>query len=108
MGQLFELYDESGDGWLQFEEFTEFISAISPHLSVNDAEDIFLSGIEELQGDMTKDVFMNLAMRHNFHSNVDSLEQLVLTKRHNLYGAEGHSEVRKANMDVFAKLPPLS
>jgi hypothetical protein len=90
MGQLFVLYDTSGDGWLQFEEFTEFLLALYPECSKSEAEELFLCGAEEVTGDMTKDVFLNLAMRLGLTSDVDHLQSLVTHKYSAMYGDLAH------------------
>eukprot|EP00427_Karlodinium_veneficum_P032366 CAMPEP_0169194860 /NCGR_PEP_ID=MMETSP1016-20121227/6912_1 /TAXON_ID=342587 /ORGANISM="Karlodinium micrum, Strain CCMP2283" /LENGTH=1265 /DNA_ID=CAMNT_0009271373 /DNA_START=307 /DNA_END=4104 /DNA_ORIENTATION=+ len=81
MGELFEMYDTSGDGELQFEEFAEFIQSVAPGVSRSDAEELFLCGAEEVEGDMTKDVFLHLVLRLGITSDIDMLDNIVATKK---------------------------
>merc|ERR1712054_648925 len=81
MGILFELYDTSHDGWLQFEEFADFIRSVNPGINNEDAEELFLCGAEEVQGDMTKDVFLSLVMRLGLSTEIDMLDDLITSKR---------------------------
>lgn len=89
MGQLFELFDTSGDGYLQFEEFWEFLNLVAPEMSQADAEDIFLCGAEDVSDGMTRDVFLGLVNRFRLSTNVDTLEHLLTTKRATMYGELG-------------------
>lgn len=81
MGALFILYDTSNDGWLQYEEFADFIKAVAPGISNEDSEELFLSGAEEVQGDMTKEVFLTLVLRLGITSQIDMLDDLVAQKK---------------------------
>merc|ERR1711920_306286 len=86
MLQLFQLFDASEDGWLQYDEFAEFISAIAPEVGKADSEELFLCGAEEVTGDMTKEVFLALVMRLGITSDMDLLENLVASKRATMFG----------------------
>ncbi|CAK0839497.1 unnamed protein product [Prorocentrum cordatum] len=81
MGELFQLYDSSGDGWLQFAEFSALIAAMTPQVSQADSEELFLAGAEAFTGDMTKEVFLKLASRMGISADVDLLEHLVDSQR---------------------------
>lgn len=81
MGVLFELYDTSGDGWLQFDEFAQFVKAVAPGISNEEAEELFLCGAEEAQGDMTKEVFLSLVLRLGITSDIDTLDELISRKK---------------------------
>merc|ERR1711988_992111 len=81
MVELFQLYDTSNDGWLQFDEFAEFIHAVAPGVSKGDAEELFLCGAEEVSGDMTKQVFLSLVLRLGITSNIDLLDELIDQKK---------------------------
>merc|ERR1719221_737132 len=94
MGELFQLYDTSGDGWLQYSEFQEFMSAISPDVPQTDTEELFLSSAEEATGDMTKEVFLNLVMRLGITSDVDMLEDLV-NARHTAMNCDRSQRTRR-------------
>ena len=63
MGQLFELFDTSGDGWLQFDKFFEFTLAMAAELPKRDAEKLYLGGAEEVPSDMTQDVLLHLVLK---------------------------------------------
>jgi len=86
MGELFNLFDASGDGWLQFDEFLELIQAIVPEVTRANTEELFLCGAEEVTGDMTKEVFIGLVLRLGITSNVNMLEDLVAAKKAALFG----------------------
>jgi len=101
MGILFELYDTSHDGWLQFEEFADFIREVAPNIEKEEVEEWFLCGVEEVQGDMTKDVFLSLVSRLGISSDIDRLDDLTLSKRPVL----SFEEVRGAM--AIVKPPPI-
>jgi len=80
MGVLFELFDTSRDGSLQFEEFEEYLKVVIPGLSHEDSEELFLCGAEEKDADMTKDAFLSLALRLGLSSDINTLDDLVNQK----------------------------
>lgn len=88
MGVMFDLYDTSGDGHLQFDEFEEYLTAVAPELGRIDAEDIFLIAAESVADGMTKATFLSLVQRFGIASSPDILEQMVATKRATMYGSE--------------------
>merc|ERR1712070_1350899 len=96
MGTLFQLYDTSNDGWLQYDEFALFLKAVDPNVTNEDSEELFLCGAEEVQGDMTKEVFLSLVIRLGISSDVDMLDDLVEQKK---------PQVFERNRDSMA--PPL-
>jgi len=86
MAKLYKLFDISGDGSLQLDEFTELMSSIHPHLSPSDLEEFFLCGVEDVDGDMTKEALLNLISKLGMSSDIDLLEDLVAQKRLALFG----------------------
>eukprot|EP00746_Dinoflagellata_sp_MGD_P034159 gnl/MRDRNA2_/MRDRNA2_181551_c0_seq1.p1 gnl/MRDRNA2_/MRDRNA2_181551_c0~~gnl/MRDRNA2_/MRDRNA2_181551_c0_seq1.p1 ORF type:complete len:235 (-),score=59.89 gnl/MRDRNA2_/MRDRNA2_181551_c0_seq1:80-754(-) len=81
MGQLFEVFDTSGDGWFQFEEFAEFMKSVDPEIPKSEAEYLFLQGAEGVDEDMTKECFIELALRAGITANIDRLEAVVEEKK---------------------------
>eukprot|EP00929_Paragymnodinium_shiwhaense_P007170 TRINITY_DN11110_c0_g1_i2.p1 TRINITY_DN11110_c0_g1~~TRINITY_DN11110_c0_g1_i2.p1 ORF type:complete len:1366 (-),score=363.37 TRINITY_DN11110_c0_g1_i2:286-4383(-) len=87
MEEMFVLYDDSGDGWLQFDEFQDLISAVAPLLPADHVEEAFLAGAEASSGDMTRDSFAQVIRRMGISSNVDFLEEVIAQKRAKMYGS---------------------
>jgi len=77
MGQVFVLFDTSGDGWMQFSEFYEFMKVVAPDTSEDECAGLFMLAADDTAADMTKEVFVNLVLRTGLTSDVDQLEKLV-------------------------------
>merc|ERR1712007_173747 len=86
MAQLFDLFDTSRDGHLQFDEFWEFLALVAPEISQADAEDIFLCGAEDVHDGMTQEVYSGLVNRLRLSSDVDTLEQRIAQRRYETEG----------------------
>jgi hypothetical protein len=86
MGVLFQLSDTSRDGWLQYDEFASFMKSVAPGISNEDTEELFLCGAEEVQGDMTKEVFLSLVLRLGITSDIDMLDDLIDSKKSVTFG----------------------
>jgi len=81
MGQVFVLFDTSGDGWMQFSEFHDFLKTVAPDTSENECSGLFMLAADDTSADMTKEVFINLVLRTGVTADVDELEQLVIRKK---------------------------
>jgi len=86
MGNVFTLFDDSGDGWLQYAEFDELFETLFPAVTKAETEDLFLFAAESSSGDMTREIFVGLILRLGITMDLDELEDLVNSKRAFMFG----------------------
>lgn len=101
IGDLFRCFDDSGDGWMQFEEFLHFFQAVCPSAKKSDAEHFFMWGADD-SGDMKFEAFQKLVPHLNLRTDVDYLEKVVANRRAELYG---ENEAKPAHSP--STIPPL-
>ncbi|CAE7258234.1 ADL1 [Symbiodinium sp. CCMP2456] len=77
MGRFFDIFDESGDGSLQYDEFVNFMAHIAPAVPEADCASFFMAVAEDTSADMTQEVFINLVQRVGVSSDLDGLKSLV-------------------------------
>lgn len=77
MGRFFDIFEESGDGSLQYDEFVNFMAHIAPAVPEADCASFFMAVAEDTSADMTQEVFINLVQRVGVSSDLDGLKSLV-------------------------------
>eukprot|EP00927_Polykrikos_kofoidii_P060129 TRINITY_DN55196_c0_g1_i1.p1 TRINITY_DN55196_c0_g1~~TRINITY_DN55196_c0_g1_i1.p1 ORF type:complete len:728 (+),score=124.68 TRINITY_DN55196_c0_g1_i1:217-2184(+) len=85
LSEAFSLFDAAGDGRLPFQDFMNFARQVVPHLTPSEAEDVFWATAEE-GSVMTRDGFMKQVLHMGISTNVDELENNIVTRRAKMYG----------------------